>query len=239
MGTYIIRPTQLISGGSKYFDYNVSNSLHGGDWAQNFGAGVLPISTIVNIMNQTADTYFFAAVSGSGINPPDSIAEALRFSFTGSSFYLDGSLVPIDFSGLPSGFTAITASVKVDPSINIRTDAGCSAQYKLQQDIFTSGTANTPSFDYSIVPSILDIWSNGCGLRADTSSGAAGNIGAVQDIFNLRVEGTYNLLSVWYYNPVTNQYQYAGSNPGAPWVPQAPTLALYRVTPQEGTTAGG
>jgi hypothetical protein len=49
--------------------------------------------------------------------------------------------------------------------------------------------------------------------------------------------------SAWYFNPVTNHYQYAAADPGSPWILQSPTITLpvssTTVTPTSGSTAGG
>lgn len=48
-------------------------------------------------------------------------------------------------------------------------------------------------------------------------------------------------LPAWYYNPNTNHYQYTVTNPGAPWIAQAPTLSIdcAGISPSSGYTVGG
>jgi hypothetical protein len=50
---------------------------------------------------------------------------------------------------------------------------------------------------------------------------------------------TATIPSVWYYNPVTNNYQYAASPPGSPWLPNTPTITEVTINPTFGSTAGG
>lgn len=45
--------------------------------------------------------------------------------------------------------------------------------------------------------------------------------------------------NAWYFNPVTNHYQYTASNPGSPWVLGTPSSTPSSVVPAQGSTLGG
>lgn len=46
-------------------------------------------------------------------------------------------------------------------------------------------------------------------------------------------------MAIWYYQPVTNHYQYAGSDPGSPWIVQTPVLHVTSPSHFSESTAGG
>jgi hypothetical protein len=59
---------------------------------------------------------------------------------------------------------------------------------------------------------------------------------------SLVVDWTAVAVYVWYYNPSTNHYQYASSDPGAPWTPvvgSMPAPTVTSVSPPSGSVAGG
>lgn len=58
----------------------------------------------------------------------------------------------------------------------------------------------------------------------------------------LIVDWTAAGVYVWYFNPSTNHYQYAASDPGVPWTPVSgsmPAPIVTNVTPNSGTHSGG
>ena len=46
-------------------------------------------------------------------------------------------------------------------------------------------------------------------------------------------------MSIWYFQPVTNHYQFAGSDPGAPWIIQTPLLHITSPSTFSAKTTGG
>lgn len=45
-------------------------------------------------------------------------------------------------------------------------------------------------------------------------------------------------MAIWYFQPVTNHYQYAGSDPGSPWITQTPLLHITSISQFSGPIAG-
>jgi hypothetical protein len=54
---------------------------------------------------------------------------------------------------------------------------------------------------------------------------------------NISIDVTYTS-GDWYYNPVTNHYQFS-TDPGPPWQPLAPFISAATVNPTFGSTSGG
>lgn len=191
MGNFIIKPTSLFLGGTPIIDgASVPPGYEG--WAiDDFPTyGILDAMRSDSNVNPGPGTGFFnldALVDGgSGI----SYSNTLRFTFIGASTYLDGSLVPIEFSGLPSGFRPLTAVVAIVNEFGVFG----TAQYQLQQSNLDDGTINTDTFPYDFTPpapTMLDIYSNGCGLKVNLPS--PGDLVAV--LYGLTVSGTYDILS--------------------------------------------
>lgn len=226
MGTYIVRPTTVVS------------RTHTG--ASTGWSGVSDAATLASIHADT-DGDFISMSSNTGTE-----AGTLRFGFTGASFYLDGSLVPIAFASLPAGFTPTTAFVSAS---GFDTDQAGSGNYvtnvflqfaeATESTAFVQASAKPYEFSSPVLPSALDLSLNGCGVRGVvTLTGANVGIGNIT-IDALSVHGSYAIVSAWYHNPVTDAYQYSASDPGAPWVLGSPTLTLTSVSPTRGTTAGG
>jgi len=46
-------------------------------------------------------------------------------------------------------------------------------------------------------------------------------------------------MAAWYFQPTTNHYQYAASDPGAPWITQTPLLHITSISQFSGPIAGG
>jgi hypothetical protein len=123
-----------------------------------------------------------------------------RLTFFGDCIYLDGSLVPIAFTDLPSGFTPITATVKAQAS-NGGAPAG---QLFFQAGPVGEEAALNQFYVYEVeqpppMASILTIYSNGMGIRSVALAGTAFSLAQ-----NARVEGTYDLLAFqWTLDTVT------------------------------------
>lgn len=189
-GTFVIRPTSLVSGGVPYaLGSDITIPWLG--YVQ-FTAG--PLAPIIDVLRQTGPTDSIAATifrTGAG---SDTFLDTLRLAFTGASFYLDGSPTPIAFASLPSGFTPTAAAVKIGPSI---TPDNADDLYNLQQGVGVNGPDLTPTFDYDfsgIPPSALDIYVGGIGLKVFLSvTQAQGNFTEIGPLFDLRVEGTYEI----------------------------------------------
>jgi hypothetical protein len=97
------------------------------------------------------------------------------------------------------------------------------------------------AYAYSSVPSMLSIFNNGCGLISDIlETDPYYSVALLYDY--LSIEGTYTIASsTWYYNPITDHYQYSSSDPGAPWttVPSMPAPTVTAVHPSSGSIQGG
>lgn len=187
MGTFIIRPTVLVSGGTPYG----VNTPPGGWNSLDFPAHPSILFPIANTVNLTLSA--FSTIPGIGI--PQTYDNTARFNFTGNSIYLDGSIIPIAFSGLPAGFVPITSSVKIIV-LTIVNFPPSVARFFLQQAAgVESLIPNSTSFPYSftIPPTILDIVNNGCGIHVNLQNDGSGNGNFLESIYNLRVEGIYEI----------------------------------------------
>lgn len=198
-GTFIIRPTFLVSGGSPLI--SVTEAFPGTSaWTlTNF-----PPDTILQAMRDELATeelqaLVFSDTTGLTFN------DILRFIFDGASIYLDGSPTPIAFGSLPSGFTPASASVNINIEANVQPNLGGSCHYHLQQEAGNNGPEDTLQYiyDFSIPPSMLDIVSNGCGFKVNIIVDNGADIAAVAIVYNLRIEGTYNIQAfTWVLEPV-------------------------------------
>lgn len=190
-GTFILRPTTLTSAGNVFYDGNAFPNDAKGWLIDNY-----PVATILEIAAQTnvANVQFagFSDVA-SGLG---SLIDTLRFNFSGSSFYLDGSVVPIPFSSLPAGFFALTASVKLVVTLPLgQPIAPGFIHYWLQQANGDNGTQDTATYSYgSIPPPILTIYNQGIGMKGSVSITSFANAGSVALLYDLRVEGTYETI---------------------------------------------
>lgn len=197
MRTFKIRPTFLVSGGVPFFpDIDALLVAHPTDVYQGwYYAAFLPdTATIVQVLgspNGTFGAQIIGQVTTTGF-VPKSLNDTLRFSFAGNSIYLDGSLTPISFSGLPAGFTPLTAVLSTYPTPPTFSAPTLQQHFFLQLDALTEGAQDAPSLAYSSPPSAIDLINNGCGVRAAvsiTNSGSAGNL----SFSELVIEGTYTI----------------------------------------------
>lgn len=197
VGTFIIRPTSLLSGGTPFVSA-IPNRYAG--WVDNLGTRpsiLIPITLIT--ANPGDGAYFIIEIDN--LDPPIFYNASARFGFVGLSIYLDGSLTPIDFSGLPSGFTPLSASVKmVCGGITLGNTTNFT-QYQLQQAFGVDGPVNDTNsfgndFPYpSPVPTILNLISNGCGVHVIGEADLFGAGSQIDNMYNLRVEGTYTIVA--------------------------------------------
>lgn len=183
MGTYIVKPTQLASSS--------------GGWYL-FGAA-------------TEVAAVFVAADGQEVRLPVGEDGLLRFSFTGDSFYLDGSGVPVSFAGLPAGFTPTSAHVIGEWVTN-----SAFAHFYLQQSALSEGPIDLADFPYAEVPTAINLWGNGLGIRAVGYDFAANPM----RVDALRITGDY-IIQSWWFNSSTLEYEYAEASPGAGWAAAA------------------
>lgn len=192
-GTFIIRPTVLVSGGTPIYDYASTPAFPFGGYQRNSGNDGSTILQWVNnsIGNPAGDGIVYSTVA------PFSFNDTLRFSFTGTSIYLDGSGTPIAFATLPAGFTPLSASAILltgGPSIS-------SNNFNLQHGTLDNGPAGSQTYpyDFTFPPSMLRIWANGIGIKLFLSSQPPPNPNNDgKDISNFRIEGTYTISSYGY-----------------------------------------
>ena len=160
----------------------------------------------------------------------------LRFNV---KYYLDGSASPTEFASLPSGFTPTSAAVSFGATPGFEPIPG-SEDYYLQFDASTESTSITvdgsgnATFAWpGTIPSPLFLYNNGVGVRVTKS-----NAGFTADFDWLEVSGNYDIAQ-WYFNSVTNHYQFATSDPGAPWALGTPTLTVTSINAPYGSECGG
>lgn len=75
-------------------------------------------------------------------------------------------------------------------------------------------------------------------------AGGAPSVGPVAsnydvDYIAMVVDYTIGGTPIWYYNPVTNHYQYTSVDPGDPWQPKDPGINETKISPVFGSTLGG
>lgn len=197
MGTFIIRPTGVASGGTPTYDANGGYPNDAAGWF----IVDYPTVTLLDAIQATTtepNEFQFDVFSDAS---PNSYDNTLRLLFSGSCIYLDGSLTPIAFAGLPSGFTALSASVKIDSPSQSGPSSG-SNDYYMQWQTGVNGTVNTPSYDISFSgtpPTMLDILSEGMGIRCNIVVSDPSDVGSIggfpNGLCNFRIEGTYSAVS--------------------------------------------
>jgi hypothetical protein len=191
MGTFIIRPIHLASGGTPICD----------------GAGVIPVPfsgwsvdgyptfNIIDAMRAVSNDNGIGGFFNCDATFFDNGAfnDTIRFDFTGSAFYLDGSLIPIPFASLPSGIRPLTATLSFVNEFGVSG----TATFQLEQASGVLGVALATSFAYDFTfpaPTMEDIYLDGCGLKV--SLPIAGD--SLNVIYDLKVEGTYDILAFQY-----------------------------------------
>src|SRR5260221_234007 len=142
-GTFIIRPAIQTLGGSP-FKLSDGTPNNRADWEN----VTYPVNTILQSMQGVTDLYGLRAIAKYNQLPVQDVHfnDTLRFAFFDKCIYLDGSLVPIAFTELPAGFTPLTASVQIDPSIFTSNIGNGTSSYFLQKDQFSESLANVNLF---------------------------------------------------------------------------------------------
>lgn len=203
MGTFRILPTSQLSGGTPF--------IHNADPVPPDFAGWVLDDTASNVFeclnNSTGCTWdVFTDPS-----PTNGLTSTVRFDFSGASIYLDGSLIPITFAGLPAGFKALTASViAVVPQNNQPAFGIGFSRFFIQQDNANNGPVNTVpgTLSYPYVfpgdpfnPTISQIYTNGCGFKVICSVGTVFDSvsGGVTELY---VNGTYEIEQFQFQLPV-------------------------------------
>jgi len=198
MRTFIIRPTQLISGGLNFIGAALPPVDFAGWYSPDYASILAAMLDYIN----PGGVFFLGAycVADTGAN---ALNDTLRFQSVGACIYLDGSAIPIAFSSLPSGFTPTSANIRMSQNgglTNLVTESG-SADYFLQQASGNNGPINTDVFAYNFsfpAPSMLDIQTNGMGLKVIISVGAPSpgpSFGQIGSTYGLFIEGTYDIVS--------------------------------------------
>src|SRR6185295_941573 len=150
MGTFTIIPTSLSSGGTPFFDlFTESPGSIYGYWY--YTSEFNGVKTLLELITSLVDLPFsgFSAFS-EGLIVPTTFTDTIRLTNSGNCIFLDGSPVGVNINSLPTGFTPLTASIEIDPTIDIQPDiaGGGVCEYFLQKLAGNNGTANTSSFPY-------------------------------------------------------------------------------------------
>jgi len=152
---------------------------------------------------------------------------------------------PRTINTLPPGFTPLntgTSGFPNDPYINSGIVlSGTSSVSVTLDDLTSAAQPITANASYSVTNLPLTLPTNlvtlmGTNVAAFTFTNPVSSVCAFLNYSQLEVHGWYELLSfTWYYNPNTNQYQYASSDPGGSWVETVqPTMWLDYVVPDYG-----
>lgn len=185
-GTFIIRPTSLSQGGTPLYDLDTAQNGDKPGWY--ISLTNIPGNTILSCANNTTGNFAWVYVTANVSN--QSFVQILRFQFNGACIYLDGSVTPISFFALPSGFTALTAAVSVTANIT-STPAVGSVNYYLEQGALNIGPANTNTYPYSPIPTIFQIVSAGIGFSVNMASSHPSE--GVIYFNDLIIQGTYQI----------------------------------------------
>jgi len=194
-GTFIIRPTSIISGGVPVRVGGVAPFA--GGWESNTG-------TLQSILDALLSDVDIENLVGSMILQAANatFTDTIRLSLGGNSIYLDGSLAPIDLTSLPAGFIVTAASLMIladfiPPPPYPPVDG--TSTFNIQQATGNNGTLNADTFVYFPILGIADMLGNGIGLKVDLQVDSGGTGDPVVGIFyNFRIEGTYDTLPfVW------------------------------------------
>jgi len=192
MGTFIIRPTVLASGGTPFSNGPITG---------NFTSWFATTGTLIDNISDPLKSV--SGVCGDFTAPFDTtlfFSDTARFSFAGNSIYLDGSLVPIDINSLPSGFSVSSASLKVDWGYAASDPANTSRIY-IQKNIVQETELGAPITDptgsadiayFGAELNIIILTGLGVGIRANLNNGVNQTNGTISGFFsNLRIEGEY------------------------------------------------
>jgi hypothetical protein len=183
MGTFEIKATRISSGATPYTPGGNPPPDPGADWITSDNDTAQ--SFIDALYNATA--FLQAWCTGAG---PSAFSPNLVLNTLGYSIYLDGSTTPITFSSLPAGFTVLTATL----SGTITPSGIGAASYQLAKGTGSLGTANTPTFPYTIsagLPTMLDLYADGFGINVAISAGPGDAESLV--VFDLKISGTYEI----------------------------------------------
>jgi|SRR5579863_1023548 len=191
MGTFIIRATTVVSGGTPLTDANISFVPPQAGWIIDYTLS----TSLLAVINQTGPLYplgTLEALDKSNLVELDFI-QSLRLGCGGTSIYLDGSTDPIALADLPKGFSPTSAEVMVNMG-TIRQSGG-TAHYHLQQKSGVIGTTDSNSFAYPPpTASMASIVGGGFGI--DVNLLVTGGSNSCSIAFNdLRIEGIYVVLS--------------------------------------------
>lgn len=200
MGTFIIRPTHLISGGGTFAIDGVPfvSTLH---WESFSNPNPAYASILAAMLDYVGDGLQGLSYLNDSSATPETGGDTLRFQAVGACIYLDGSLVPIAFSSLPSGFTVTAASVKISQNIAnpiiVQPPIDGTAHFFLQQGNGNDGPQDASEFPYSgfPFPSMLTIQTNGMGVRTAIVCNAVSDPAGIAFFYGLSVEGIYTIVS--------------------------------------------
>lgn len=191
MGTFKVRMQGVTTITPGFASSFVGDKWLGFDSSNNF---ITSQDSLVSVMNDGNEVRYVFVVSVSAI---------LRFSTLGSNIFLDGSSSGLEFNGLPAGFVPTSAAIKCNYR-GFGTNP-LTVNLFLQKDSFTESSAivvsddndHLATFPYSFVgtpPTMLDIVTNGCGIRITPSAPNVG-IKFTDVIPILYIEGTYQIQS--------------------------------------------
>lgn len=176
MGTYYIRPTVVGSNDNWLIGGLATTLIDGFTSTTSLASGTSHYSKLI------------VGISG-----------LARLDFTGDSFYLDSILAtPVSFNGLPAGFTIDTAVLSVNyrslgPGNDLYLQLGTLDEKHLALGVGIGAFL----FDYADlglpIPSVLNIWANGCGVRAIVDLG-----GTEVEVNQIYITGDYSIVSYGY-----------------------------------------
>lgn len=191
MGTFIIVPTHLTSGGTPFNNTDDAFDPWMG-WVTNSGSYASVLEAMQDIENSND---FTLSADVTTMSAPSSFNDTVRLQANGACIYLDGSATPVGINELAAGFTPTSASVKISQKVSnpieYQMTNGGNADFYLQQGVGVDGPVNTNEFDYTMPKTMLAIVNDGMGLRVSVSTLTGQS--QVYELYGLYIEGTYEL----------------------------------------------
>lgn len=191
MGTFIIVPTHLTSGGTPFNNTDDAFDPWMG-WVANSGSYASVLEAMQDIENSND---FTLSADVTTMSAPSSFNDTVRLQANGACIYLDGSATPVGINELAAGFTPTSASVKISQKVSnpieYQMTNGGNADFYLQQGVGVDGPVNTNEFDYTMPKTMLAIVNDGMGLRVSVSTLTGQS--QVYELYGLYIEGTYEL----------------------------------------------
>jgi hypothetical protein len=187
---------------------------------------------------------------GNGSNPTAGTI-TVELDMDTDKIYLDGTSIPVTFSGLPAGFTVTEATV-VSPVELAGTNCHATLTapaFILPTDFDAEGGISTlidpPPTTLALFSSTtieVSVTMDASGPSDSSHANLAAHAIVPDRLAVPGIVGQYAILSSpsWWYDPVTDTYLHQVDDPGGDYESvDGPTVRVDAISPLEGPTAGG